>query len=244
MKILAVSDKENLQLQNSILKNMDVFKNIDAIVSCGDLSKNYLEFLVDSIKKELFFVEGNHPVKKTYGKNCFEKIVSKVYENEPYFDYGGINLHSRIHIYKNYIFVGFEGAMKYNGKSFQYSEKEMSRIVNKVSSAIKKQQFLDFVFRRKKKEIIIISHAPIAQIHDKNDICHQGFECFRKFIEKFNPILWLHGHIHYEGQMNEQISRLNNTLVVNAYGVHLIDISNGKINIKSNAKIFNLTSAD
>lgn len=240
MKILAVSDKENPQLQNSILKNMEMFNDIDAIISCGDLSKNYLEFLVDSIKKELFFVEGNHPVKKISGKNCFEKIVSKVYEEESYFDYGGINLHSRIHIYKDYILVGFEGSMKYNGKDFQYSEKEMSKIVNKVSFAIKKQQFLDFIFRRKKKEIIVVSHAPVAQIHDQNDVCHKGFNCFRTFIEKFKPILWLHGHIHYEGQINEQVSRLNNTFVVNAYGIHLIDINNNKINVKSNVKLFNI----
>ena len=45
MKILAVSDKENTQVQNSILKNMDKLKDIDIIISCGDLSKNYLEFL-------------------------------------------------------------------------------------------------------------------------------------------------------------------------------------------------------
>lgn len=239
MKILAVSDKENSQVQNSILKNMDKLKDIDIIISCGDLSKNYLEFLVDGIKKEFFFVEGNHPTIKISSKSCFEKVVSKVYENENYFDYGGINLHSRIHIYDNYILVGFEGSMKYNGKSFQYSEKEMTRIVNKVSFAIKKQQFKDFLFKRKKKEIIVVSHAPVAQIHDKEDVCHKGFNCFRTFIEKFNPVLWLHGHIHYEGQTNEQISRLNNTLIVNTYGAHLIDINNGQINIKSNIKLFN-----
>lgn len=239
MKILAVSDKENTQLQNSILKNTDLLKNIDLIISCGDLSKNYLEFLVDGIKKELLFVEGNHPTIKQSSKSCFEKVVSKVYEDENYFDYGGINLHSRIHIYNDYILVGFEGSMKYNGKSFQYSEKEMSKIVNKVSFAIKKQQFKDFIFGRKKKDIIVVSHAPVAQIHDKDDICHKGFVCFRTFIEKFNPVLWLHGHIHYEGQTNEQISNLNDTLIVNTYGVHLIDIKDNKIKVKSNVKLFN-----
>ena len=170
MKILAVSDKENTQVQNSILKNMDKLKDIDIIISCGDLSKNYLEFLVDGIKKEFFFVEGNHPTIKTSSKSCFEKVVSKVYENENYFDYGGINLHSRIHIYDNYILVGFEGSMKYNGKSFQYSEKEMTRIVNKVSFAIKKQQFKDFLFKRKiilykyyRYFIFLLAHYTICQ---------------------------------------------------------------------------------
>lgn len=240
MKILAVSDKENIHLQNSILKNLEKFKDIDLIISCGDLSKSYLEFLVDTIKKDLFFVEGNHPAIKHSSKSCFEKVISKVYEDKNYFDYGGINLHSRIHIYKNYILVGFEGSMEYNGKNFQYSEKDMTKIVNKVSFEIKKQQFMDFIFRRKKKDIIVVSHAPVYQIHDKNDVCHKGFDCFRTFIKKFNPVLWLHGHIHYEGQTNEQISRLNNTLVVNAYGIHLLDINNDKINVKSNVKLFNM----
>ena len=48
MKILAVSDKEDAKLQDFIFRNPNTVNNIDFIVSCGDLSKTYLEFIVDN----------------------------------------------------------------------------------------------------------------------------------------------------------------------------------------------------
>ena len=53
MKILAVSDKEDIKLQDFILKKSQALKGLDFIISCGDLSRSYLEFLVDSLKKEI-----------------------------------------------------------------------------------------------------------------------------------------------------------------------------------------------
>ena len=239
MKILAVSDKEDAKLQDFILANPSLSKKIDFILSCGDLSKNYLEFLVDSIKKDFFFVEGNHSVLNNgESKDYFNKVVDKVYGNEQYFSLGGINLHSRMEIFKDYILVGFEGSMRYNPGSHQYSENEMSRIVRKVSLKIRIQQIKDFLLRRKKKKIIVVSHAPIFGVHDKKDLCHKGFLCFKKFVKIFSPLLWFHGHVHYEGQMTEQISKINNTTVVNVYGFHIINIENEKITITSNIKNF------
>lgn len=240
MKILAVSDKEDAKLQDFIFENPDIIKKIDFIVSCGDLSKSYLEFIVDSVKKYFFFVEGNHPtLNDNPTKDYFKKVVDKIYDNEQQFSLGGINLHARMEIYSDYILVGFEGSMRYNMKSYQYTEKEMSKIVNKVSRKIIRQQIKDFIFRRKKKKIIVISHAPISGIHDKQNTCHKGFECFKKFLKRFNPLIWFHGHVHYEGQMNEQITRVCNTMVINVYGFHIVDIEeNSKIKVVSNIRNF------
>lgn len=239
MKILAVSDKEDTKLQDFILKNPEIIKNIDFIVSCGDLSKNYLEFIVDSVRKYFFFVEGNHPTfNNTPIKDYLDKVVDRLYDNEQQFSLGGTNLHARMEIFKDYILVGFEGSMRYNKKSYQYSEKEMSKIVNKVAYKIRKQQFFDFIFRRKKKQIIVISHAPISNIHDKQDTCHKGFMCFKKFLDIFKPLVWFHGHVHFEGQTVEQITKIENTTVVNVYGFHIVNIENDEVKIVSNIRNF------
>lgn len=239
MNILAVSDKEDVKLQDFILANPSAVKNIDFILSCGDLSGSYLEFLVDSIKKEFFFVEGNHSaLKRDLSKDYFDKIVDKVYDSQQHFSLGGINLHSRIEIFNDYILVGFEGSMRYNPGSRQYSEKEMAKIVRKVALKIRMRQIKDFLSGRKKKKIIVVSHAPILGVHDKKDLCHKGFLCFRKFLKNFSPLIWFHGHVHFEGQMTEQISKINNTTVVNVYGFHIINIENEKIKITSNIKNF------
>ena len=239
MKILAVSDKEDAKLQDFILQNPNVIKNIDFIVSCGDLSKSYLEFIVDSVRKYFFFVEGNHPtLNNNPTKDYFKKIVDKIYDDEQQFSLGGINLHARMEIYSDYILVGFEGSMRYNMKGYQYTEKEMARIVGRVSRKIRIQQLKDFIFRRKKKKIIVVSHAPIEGIHDKTDICHKGFKCFKKFLNKFNPLIWFHGHVHFEGQTNEQISKINNTTIINVYGFHIIDIQDNNVVVTSNIRNF------
>ena len=242
MKILAVSDKEDTKLHDFILQNPEIIKKIDCIVSCGDLSKNYLEFIVDSVRKYFFFVEGNHPTfNNSPINNYLNKVIDKLYSNEQHCNFGGTNLHSRMEIFKDYILVGFEGSMRYNQKSYQYTEKEMSKIVNKVAYQIRKQQFFDFIFRRKKKKIIVISHAPISNIHDKQDTCHKGFICFKKFLDKFKPLIWFHGHIHFEGQTIEQITKVEKTTVVNVCGFHIVSIENNKVEIVSNVKVLTNT---
>lgn len=239
MKILAVSDKEDTKLQDFILQNPNVIKNIDFIVSCGDLSKSYLEFIVDSVRKYFFFVEGNHPtLNNNPTKDYFKKIVDKIYDDEQQFSLGGINLHARMEIYADYMLVGFEGSMRYNMKGYQYTEREMARIVDKVSRKIRIQQIKDFICGRKKKQIIVVSHAPILGIHDKEDTCHKGFNCFKSFLKKFNPLIWFHGHVHFEGQMTEQVTKVDNTTVINVYGFHVVNIEDNNINIVSNINNF------
>jgi len=238
MKILAVSDKDDSKLQACILKNMPFLQNIDLIVSCGDISKQYLEFLVDNLKKPLFFVEGNHqflpPQNET--DNYLNKALFDFYSKDKYITSGGINIHARLETFQNFIFVGFEGALRYNKGTFQYTQKEMAKIVRKIKFKIKLIRFLDFIFKRKPKEVIVVTHAPIQGIHDKQDLCHQGFTCFKKFLEEIKPVLWLHGHIHFEGQQNAQITKHKNTLIVNCYGFHTININDKNIEVTSNIR--------
>ena len=237
MKILAVSDKDDSKLQACVLKNMQFLQNIDLIVSCGDVSKQYLEFLVDNLKKPLFFVEGNHqflsPEKDIPG-NYLDNKLFDFFSHDKYITSGGINIHSRIENFNDFVFVGFEGSLRYNKGGFQYTQKEMSKIVDKIKSKIKLIRFFDCLFKRKRKDVIVVTHAPIKDIHDKQDLCHQGFTSFKKFVDEIKPVLWLHGHVHFEGQTNSQITKHDNTLVVNTYGFHIININDNDIKVVSN----------
>ena len=58
MKLLLVSDKEESYIWDHF--DMERFKDIDFILSCGDLSADYLSFLVTMVNKPLFYVPGNH----------------------------------------------------------------------------------------------------------------------------------------------------------------------------------------
>lgn len=237
MKILAVSDKDDSKLQACILQNMKFLQDIDIVISCGDISRQYLEFLVDSLKKPLFFVKGNHQTFHPSDHNGYlEKFLADVYETDKHLNFGGINLHARVEQFQDYILVGFEGSMRYNKGPFQYTQQEMTKIVKKMETTLYLIQFKDFILGRKKRKIIAVSHAPISGVHDQEDLCHRGFARFKNFLNKFKPVIWLHGHIHFNDQRNAQISKIDETLVVNAYGFHIVNISDDKIDVISNAK--------
>ncbi|MCL2144781.1 MAG: metallophosphoesterase [Endomicrobia bacterium] len=233
MRILAVSDVEDNNLENVISLKNDRLASVDYIFSCGDLSRKYLEYITDSVKKSLYFVSGNHYVLQFYGDKfkSFKMLRKLYYGKGMRFRFGGIDMHGRVEILENYIIAGFGGAMRYNPGNFQFEEFEMERIVKRTASAIKWIRFRDFINFRKKKEIIVMSHAPVAGVHDKKDRCHQGFKCFRKFIRKMKPILWMHGHVHFEDQKKEQNSILGKTLIANVYSSKIIDIAGYKINV-------------
>ena len=73
---------------------------------------------------------------------------------------------------------------------------------------------------------VVITHAPPRHIHDAQDPCHKGFECFRRLIEKYRPSYFIHGHIHREfSDPCERITVVDTTNVVNTYGYYLLEIA-------------------
>ena len=70
---------------------------------------------------------------------------------------------------------------------------------------------------------IFLTHASPRGIHDKEDPCHVGFECFNWFIKKFSPVYLVHGHIHLYDIRTRRITESGATTVVNAYAHCLIE---------------------
>ena len=222
MKILAISDVEDRALEKLITETPGRFGDISSICSCGDLRPKYIEYVADGLRKSLYFVEGNH-----HNLNRKKGLsLSSFYDREKHLELGGFNMHGHIVVSGEYIFAGFGGAMRYSAGPMQFSEAEMAKIVAKVQKKIKLRKFLDFITGVKTEyKIIVLSHAPPAGIHDKSDVCHTGFKCFVSFIEKVKPFLWLHGHVHLEGQMRHQESMAGGTKVINVCGSKIIEVT-------------------
>jgi len=230
MKILAVSDVEDKRLEKAIDSHDDGLKSVDYIFSCGDLNCKYLEYITDGINKSLYFVPGNHFTSDFCCKDC--KPEHFYCSENSRLQYGGINIHGHVEIVGDYIVAGFGGAMRYNHGVLQFEEPEMAELVKRAARKIRIRRIIDAVFFRKRKEIIAVSHAPIAGVHDKEDKCHSGFKAFRDFVFEMKPILWLHGHVHFEGQNKQQESVLDGTLVVNAYSSKIIEINGSRVATK------------
>ena len=74
---------------------------------------------------------------------------------------------------------------------------------------------------------MVVTHAPPRHIHDAEDPCHRGFECFHRLIKKYQPGYFIHGHIHrLFDDPADRVTVVGKTRVVNTYGYNILEIEN------------------
>ena len=197
MKILSVSDRVETFLYDRY--NRDNLPDIDLILSCGDLPPEYLTFLTISFNAPLFYIKGNHDIR---------------YDSKP--PEGCTNIHGKLVQYDGLNFFGLEGSRWYNGGPYQYTEKQMQKIIRGLKPGIWWQGgMVD----------IIITHAPLRHVHDAEDRCHRGFKSFQQLIARYAPRYFIHGHIHALFKTpHERITTINSTKVINSYGHFIFEI--------------------
>ncbi|MBI1884399.1 MAG: metallophosphoesterase [Chlamydiae bacterium] len=227
MNILAVSDKESSTLMNWIEVGDPTLRAVDLVVSCGDLSSSYLEFIRDALGKDLLYVRGNHDPKARWGIDSFSGPrplhEGHVYEH---LAEGLEDLHGKIFRFRDWVVVGFEGSLWYNGQGPQYHEEEMKSMVRKMEYRLRLEKVFNRI-RKISKKVMVISHAPPLGVHDASDLCHKGFECFHHMIHAFSPVLWIHGHTATQTVTQNQASTVGKTIVLNAYEHKFIHVEEG-----------------
>lgn len=190
MKILVLSDQESRSLYE--FYSPEKLEGVELIIACGDLKPAYLEFFATMSKAPLVYVLGNHDKwslnKKAEGCICLEDTI---------YEYKGIRI------------LGLGGSMRYQPDSrLQYNEQEMKRRVRK----------LRWQLFRKKGFDILVTHSPAEGFNDMDDLPHQGFACFHELIERYQPKLFIHGHVHASyGSGFKREDKLGNTRVINAF---------------------------
>ena len=195
MKILLVSDKENDYIWDHF--DPERFKDIELIISCGDLQPSYLSFLVTMINVPLFYVHGNHDT---------------IYTNHP--PEGCDSIEDTIVTFKGLRILGLGGTMKYSGRPHQYTEKEMEKRIRKLRRQIKKNNGFD----------IFVTHAPAYGIGDGKDLCHTGFKSFLTLMDEYSPRYMFHGHMHLNYARLDRIHQYKNTTIINCYYYYIIDV--------------------
>jgi Icc-related predicted phosphoesterase len=196
IKVLSVSDVVDSMLHR--LAGKDPFTDINVIISCGDLPPEYLSRLVNAFSAPLYYVSGNHDIRYK------DKLPQ-----------GGFNLHGRLEKIGGIRFLGLEGSHWYNGGPFQYTEPQMRAVVRRLRPTLWWRGGVD----------VVVTHAPPLHIHDAEDPCHRGFECFRWLITKYQPQYFIHGHIHrHFSDPSEREAVVEATKVVNTYGYNILEI--------------------
>ncbi len=201
MKILAVSDEVDRILYGPSLESYA--RGVEAVISCGDLPFEYLEYLVTILGVPLFYVLGNHDPPL----------------DGPKHPEGCIPLDGRIEEVEGVKFAGLSGSRLYSRGANQYTESQMRRRALALSASIWRGKLLGREAPR-----VFVSHAPPFGIGDREDPCHTGFEVFLKLMDRYHPALWLHGHVHLYGPDQERVTDRKETRIVNVFNHQILEV--------------------
>jgi Icc-related predicted phosphoesterase len=221
LKILCISDHIDPLVYSPHIKER--FSDVDLILSAGDLSLDYLDYIISSLNKPLLFVFGNHHTEDLkYYKIPWDTPL--ITPDKEYLGCGAIYLGSKVKSENNLIVAGFGGCMRYNSGPNQFTDFEMFMEILKIIprllwNRIFHGRFLD----------ILLTHAPPKGIHDKEDKCHQGFKAFLWLMKTFKPKYHVHGHIHLYDLRDQRSTMWEKTTVINAYNHCIIDTDQGEI---------------
>ncbi len=210
MKVLAISDQVVPQIYDSSVRAR--FADVELVVSCGDLPRYYLEYVVTMLNVPLFYVMGNHGLE-------LERAHDDGKARRP----GGcVDIDEQVVECAGVLIAGLEGSMRYKQGPYQHTQREMSRKANRLG--------MKLLLRRLRKGTcldILITHAPPLGIHDGRDLCHTGFSAFLKFMQRHRPKYLIHGHSHLYDQLQPRTTQYGGTLVVNAFPYRVIDVPTG-----------------
>lgn len=196
MKILALADVESRYLWDFFEKTK--LDGIDLILSAGDLAPQYLEFLATYSKVPILYVHGNHD-------GCYNDTPPG----------GCICVDGDIYEYQGLRIMGLGGSMCYNYSGFQYTDRQMTQRYLKMKPKIWRKKGVD----------ILLTHSPAKGFHDGSDMPHMGFTCFNTILQKYEPKLFVHGHVHMNyGRDFKREAMYNNTRVINAFERYIIEL--------------------
>ena len=196
MRILVVADEECKYFWDYYQPGR--LKEYDLILSCGDLKPEYLSFLVTMGRAPVLYVHGNHDT---------------IYERRP--PEGCISVEDTIYKYGDLRIMGLGGSRKYSGGPHQYTERQMRWRIQKMWFKLLWNKGVD----------IVLTHAPVRDYGDDDDLPHRGFEAFWKLLEKHHPRYLLHGHVHMNyGHDRPRIVQYGETDLINGYERYVLDL--------------------
>lgn len=199
MKILAVSDEECAALWDHYVPGR--LDGYDLIISCGDLKPEYLSFLVTMGRCPVLYVHGNHDTS---------------YSSRP--PEGCDCIDDRLVVYNGVRILGLGGCRRYHPGPHQYSEGQMRRRIRKLRFSLWKAGGVD----------IVVTHAPAKGLGDSDDPAHWGFEALRELLDKYQPKVMLHGHVHLSyGHDAVRERHHGNTTVINATERYVLEVPEG-----------------
>ena len=220
MKILCIADHIDPLVYSAGIKQR--FKDVELVLSAGDLPLSYYDFIMSTLNKPLLFVFGNHNLKgmehfrgmsDTLGR--FSALRREVEAPAT----GAVYLNGRVRREKGLLLAGLDGSRWYNGGENQYTDLQ---VYLRLALLMPRLLLNRLLFGRYLD--VLLTHAPPLGLHDGQDPCHRGFRALLWFMRVFKPRYLVHGHIHLYSGDAVRVSSYDQTTVVNAYDHALIEV--------------------
>ncbi|MDB5056782.1 MAG: hypothetical protein JWO59_254 [Chloroflexi bacterium] len=226
MRILVVSDHE----EKLLYEHFDASRwvgNVDLAISCGDLKREYLSYLVTVLRVPLLYVAGNHDARfREQPPDGCDNIDGKLVR------FGGLRI------------AGLAGSLRYNAGAdkYQFTKMEMNMKKWRLARSVVLAGGAD----------LVVSHAaphrcPLAPrlcpapaglgfpcVHpeldghpeicpEATDACHRAVPAFDSALHNWKPRWWLHGHNHIEYGRVPRLWWAGSSQVINADGHIVLD---------------------
>lgn len=191
MNILCLADEEDPSLYDYY--SNDKTKDIDLILSCGDLKKEYLEFIVTMSNKKMVYVYGNHDNKQIDGGICAEDDLVVV---------NGIRI------------LGLGGSIQYSGNKNQYTEWQMKWRIFKLLPKIERAGGIDIILTHVPPR----GYGDLQDYAHQGFECFRWL--LDKYSPKY--LIHGHVHMNYAYNV-DRVIEYKNTKIINAYKRYDLD---------------------
>ena len=221
MRILCVSDTtSSLAFSSNVA---EIFGDTDLILSCGDMPVESHDYLSTMLRSDVYYVYGNHNLETFQQEMDRDGHQLGTMENDYNKKFYGFLLDGKCVRDRRtgLIIAGLGGSMRYNEGMSQYTEAQMRRRMRRLIPALlwNKRRYGRYVD-------ILVTHAPPLGIGDDVDLCHKGFECFLRFMDRYKPKYLVHGHVHLDDHNAQRVTQYKDTKVINIFGCYRIDDDN------------------
>lgn len=165
VRVLAIADEEAPALLPERLREL----RPDLVLSAGDLSATYLDYVASAADAPLVWVPGNHdPLLEEDLLYPADGAVVEV---------AGLRI------------AGLGGCVRYRPGPNQYTQREFRRRARRLARAARRGGRVD----------VLLTHAPPSGLGDGDDAPHHGIEALHGLLAALQPRWHLHGHIHPYG---------------------------------------------
>jgi hypothetical protein len=226
VRILAVADKRDERLTATRLRSIGA----DLIVSCGNLDSRYLEFIMDTADRPLFYVPGGDDPDLFPTLDPIAVIGMSQVPTARLPDYGqsrgpapaptgGLNIDGRVVEHRGLRIAGMGGSIGQRPNTAnRYTEAQMRGRVRRLLRRARRP-----VFRPERPVHLLVTHSPPRDVGDLPDGAHRGFDAFHTLVARLRPRLMVHGLIPPdEAEIPDR--HLEDTLIANVAPSRILEI--------------------